>query len=281
MIFTPQARRLDPPENAVLLDCKRVVHSARELVLQVGQGKPAPDEIQSVLRDVHSVKGAAGFLDQADLTAGLHELETCLRASPDPSGILDTRDCLLVLHKLEVRLNTVAPDFRTTDTTALPHHLGETLWWSHELTQTTAAQLGKRVFMIVHGGELPVGNEVHDVLQSCLVHLIRNAIVHGIETPAARRAAGKPEIGLITIIGEQTGSQFEVSVTDNGSGLGAFDGEDIFEMGQTSVRHATLYAGQGLGLAAVKERVEGCGGWIETRSSPGKGARFRLILPCM
>lgn len=109
-----------------------------------------------------------------------------------------------------------------------------------------------------------------------LEHLLRNAVVHGIELPAQRRACGKPESGRVRVLLSGTCGALQLGVEDDGQGVQTT--QLLFELG-TSRQDASPDAGHGLGLAAVKAAVEALGGTVTVQSRPGQGTCFWLQMP--
>ncbi|HEY7957039.1 MAG TPA: response regulator, partial [Polyangia bacterium] len=136
-----------------------------------------------------------------------------------------------------------------------------------------------------------------------LLHLLRNAIAHGIEPPALRRALGKPEAGTITVTARHEGDAIELAVEDDGRGIdltavraaliaarrvsaeeaGALDEASLyaslFQPGVSTRIGADDLAGRGVGLDAVKEAIARLGGAVRVTSTPGRGACFVVRLP--
>jgi two-component system chemotaxis sensor kinase CheA len=142
---------------------------------------------------------------------------------------------------------------------------------------------------------------VIDRLNDPLVHLIRNSMDHGIETPEARRAAGKRPTGTIHLSARHSGANVLVRVSDDGRGLdaeavraraveqGLIDGDArlaeaeifalIFEPGFSTAREVTEVSGRGVGMDIVRRSVEGLRGSIDIASRPGAGLTITLRLP--
>jgi two-component system chemotaxis sensor kinase CheA len=157
---------------------------------------------------------------------------------------------------------------------------------------------GKQVELVVKGGEVAVDRSILEGLKDPLVHLARNAVDHGVEPPAERRAAGKPVRGCVEICVALRGAQVEVSVSDDGAGLDAeaiaARARDkglplpqspadlpslIFLPGFSTSRALTVVSGRGVGLDVVKSRVESLHGQVDVESERGKGTRFVLTMP--
>lgn len=172
------------------------------------------------------------------------------------------------------------------------------------LARELAREQGKEVHLAVHGSEIEIDRRMLEELKGPLIHLLRNAVDHGIETPAVRAAAGKPPHGTITLtVSQRDGGKVEVLLADDGAGvdgervraaarkLGVLsDGEAearggreelalIFQSGVSTSPMVTDVSGRGLGLAIVREKVEHLGGSIAIESRPGTGTTFRIVLP--
>lgn len=162
------------------------------------------------------------------------------------------------------------------------------------IVRDEALKHGKEAELEVEGSEVEIDKAVLDRLGEILGHLVRNAVVHGIESPAARRKKGKPASGRVLLRARTHGSQVVLMVEDDGAGLdtaaiqerAAALGFDvsrdpiqlIFEAG---VSTATLSqsAGRGVGLDAVQKEVVRLGGSVAVESAPGQGTRFLLSVP--
>jgi two-component system chemotaxis sensor kinase CheA len=152
-----------------------------------------------------------------------------------------------------------------------------------------AAEQGKAVDLAVSGAETELDRVLLERLAEPLVHVLRNAVAHGIELPEERRSAGKPERGVIEIRAEQRGSIVEIVVSDDGRGVSPEILEEARHVGSladvlarpgySTADSVTDLAGRGVGLDAVKEHVEGCGGTFAIRSEPGLGTAIVLQLP--
>ncbi len=152
-----------------------------------------------------------------------------------------------------------------------------------------AREVGKDVGLTVTGSDTELDRVILESLPEPLTHLLRNAVSHGIETPEARAAAGKPERGRIELRAEPRGSQVEIAVSDDGQGVSAQvrqeagrDGsltEVLCRAGYSTAGEVTGLAGRGVGMNAVKTYVESLGGSLEIRSTPGLGTEVILLLP--
>jgi len=166
-----------------------------------------------------------------------------------------------------------------------------------------ARQHGKEVRLTLEGGETSLDKAIINGLGSTLVHLLRNAVDHGIESPAERRALGKSATGHIRIAAKPDGEQVVITVEDDGRGLdpglireaavrkglvheaeaeSMSDSQAvnlIFRDGFSTRREVTETSGRGMGMSAVRQQVEQMRGTVQVRSTPGEGARFELTFP--
>lgn len=171
------------------------------------------------------------------------------------------------------------------------------------LVRDLAGQLGKRVELRLEGQETELDRTVVDALGDPLVHLVRNALDHGLEAPADRVAAGKSETGTVTISARQAGGQVVIEVTDDGRGInpravakralerGVIDEEQaasldaagavelLFAPGFSTAITTSDVSGRGVGMDAVRTAVGELGGDVGMSSVPGQGTTTRLRLP--
>jgi len=152
-----------------------------------------------------------------------------------------------------------------------------------------AIETGKQVELVVHGAETELDRAILEGLADLLVHILRNAVAHGIEPPHEREEHRKPACGRIELRAEQRGGVVEVTVEDDGRGVPAQALEaarrtgslaDVLaQAGFSTAGEVSGISGRGVGLDAVKEQVESFGGAIEVRSEPGEGTAVILRLP--
>jgi len=171
------------------------------------------------------------------------------------------------------------------------------------LARELAREQGKEVELVIQGSEIELDRRMLEELKDPLIHLLRNAIDHGIETPAVRRAAGKPAQGTVSLaVSQRDSGKVELLIADDGTGidgdrvkaaarkLGLFSGEDdgiserealalAFQSGVSTSPIITDVSGRGLGLAIVREKVERLGGSISIESQREAGTAFHIVLP--
>lgn len=171
----------------------------------------------------------------------------------------------------------------------------------YRIVRQTAKDVGKRANLDIVGGQVEMDRSVLDKMLAPLEHMLRNAITHGIENREQREAAGKPEVGEITVSLTQEGNEIILSMVDDGKGLdstairtraeamgllaaGQLIDESslfdfIFQPGFSTASELTQLAGRGVGMDVVKTEVTALGGRIEIIAQAGKGTTFRLYLP--
>ena len=169
------------------------------------------------------------------------------------------------------------------------------------LVHDLASDLDKKVEFVTTGEETELDKTMVERLADPLVHIIRNAIDHGMEAPAARREAGKTECGTVQITAVHSGAEVAISVSDDGAGLDAerirAKAEEsgliapdakltdhelfqyIFHPGFSTAKEITSVSGRGVGMDVVKRAIEGLRGTIELTSKPGEGTKATLRLP--
>jgi len=171
------------------------------------------------------------------------------------------------------------------------------------MVRDLARDTEKPIHFDIDGGTVEIDKTVLDALKDPLLHLLRNAVDHGIETPAEREAAGKAPTGRISLTVEQRGSEIIIRVSDDGHGIdlerirkkalskGLLDENTIanlndeevrlliFHSGFSTMDQVTSLSGRGLGMDIVRERVEGLRGRVSIISERGSGTTITLNVP--
>jgi chemosensory pili system protein ChpA (sensor histidine kinase/response regulator) len=169
------------------------------------------------------------------------------------------------------------------------------------VARQTAKETDKRVNLDIRGGGVEIDRSVLERMAAPFEHLLRNAIVHGIEPRDARLAAGKPETGELLVQVSQQGNEVEIRFADDGAGLDLArirakaaslgllaDGEEVsdqdaaelvFEPGFSTADTLTELAGRGVGMDVVRSEARALGGRVDVETTPGHGAAFAIHLP--
>ena len=343
-----------------------------DALLALERGEPVPEAVDLLLRETHTLKGAAGMIGLDEARAIAHEMENRLSeardtgvfpvelaepllraadslralvaedsAEPSPTGGAvaeapppseapsphsngEARSIRVPSEKIDALLELV--DETVHHRRRLEHSLHETVasdseQVADELTQGArlgddlkdaaigmrtlpldsitgafpravrdlATAEGKEVELIVSGGDTELDRVILEGLSDPLVHIFRNSVAHGIESPAERERAGKAKTGRLELRAEQRGRLIEVTVADDGRGVpreiidqAAQAGslaDVLAQPGFSTAAGVTNIAGRGVGLDAVKAHVEAFGGSLEVRSEPGLGTEVVLLLP--
>jgi chemosensory pili system protein ChpA (sensor histidine kinase/response regulator) len=202
------------------------------------------------------------------------------------------------LHRLQLLvsdLNAETMRMRMTPMSSITHRMGRTV-------RETASQLGKKAQLAIQGEHVELDKMVWDKLSDPLMHLLRNAVDHGIESRAARRNAGKPETAVIRLKAAYQGNQVAIRIIDDGAGLDydairktAVPSEPnknrddisdqelanmIFQPGFSTRQTISEVSGRGVGLDVVKENILGLKGSVRVeKSERGVGTTFVINLP--
>jgi two-component system chemotaxis sensor kinase CheA len=171
------------------------------------------------------------------------------------------------------------------------------------LVRDLAAKLDKQVDLMLTGRETEVDRTVVDMLGDPLVHLVRNAVDHALETPQERRAAGKPASGRLEIAARHAGGNVVITVTDDGRGIdpakvarraaerGLIDRANVpavdmagavdllFEPGFSTAETTSDISGRGVGMDAVRSAIRDLGGAVTLQSEQGRGTTVQVRLP--
>lgn len=169
------------------------------------------------------------------------------------------------------------------------------------LVRQSANDTGKRAELVVQGASAELDRQVLERMVPPLEHMLRNAVVHGIEPPERRSACGKPEVGRISVSLERDGAEVVIVVADDGAGinvklirekaisLGLADPQAkltdeeamqlILEPGFSTAGRVTQAAGRGVGMDVVATEVKKLGGGLFIESTLGAGSRFTIRLP--
>jgi two-component system chemotaxis sensor kinase CheA len=172
-----------------------------------------------------------------------------------------------------------------------------------KLIRDISKKLGKKVEFKHYGDNVEIDKAMIEGLTDPLMHIIRNSMDHGLETPEERKAAGKSESGSVSIIAEQSNGQIIISIKDDGKGIdtdkvvnkaldrgvitedkmSSMTEEDkamlIFEAGLSTAEAITDLSGRGVGMDVVKTNINKLGGVVRIETEKGKGSTIIFVLP--
>ena len=179
--------------------------------------------------------------------------------------------------------------------------IGGTFNKFRRLVRDLSGELGKEIDLITEGGETELDKTVIEQMNDPLVHLIRNSIDHGVESPEIRAEAGKPAKGIIHLSAHHKGTNVAIVIKDDGKGLNKqairakaiekglihpetdYSDKEIFAQilmpGFSTAEKVTSVSGRGVGMDVVKRQIEALRGSIEIASKPGAGTTIELTLP--
>ncbi len=212
-------------------------------------------------------------------------------------GVARARDLEKAIHALDRRLNELqngVMDVRMVPVRQLFDKM-------NRIVRRMAQELGKKIKLDIRGGDTELDKLIVEDLTDPLMHIIRNALDHGIETPDRRAALSKPEVGTITLCASQRGNHVVIEVGDDGKGIDpeilrlkgveagliaeeANPGRQelfslLFHPGFSTKEEVSEFSGRGVGMDVVKNNISALSGLIELESEVGKGTLMSLTLP--
>jgi len=271
--------------------------SASDVVRALRMQKSAAERRES-LHVRETIKIDADRLDR--LVDGIGELviaESMLSQSVESADIHSAQISrqLSQLGKITRELQEIATSLRMVPVRATFQKMAR-------IARDAAKKLGKTINFTMSGENTEIDKTVVDKIGDPLVHMVRNAVDHGIEDdPEKRRAAGKPDAGHVELRAFQKGGSIYIEIEDDGAGLDrekilekarqrgmAVDGDSmtdrevfnlLFQPGFSTAEKVTDMSGRGVGLDVVKRNIEALRGQVEIQSQLGKGSIFSMRLP--
>ena len=207
------------------------------------------------------------------------------------------------LEKSLGELDTLVADLQAAVMKARMQPVGRVFQKYIRLARDLARNLGKDVDLILEGEETEIDKTILEELNDPLVHLVRNAIDHGVETPEQRVAAGKPARATVRLSASQVGDQIVVEIADDGNGMrpeairakavekGLISAADACALDDRQSLNLVLLpgfstkteisdvSGRGVGMDVVATNIRRLKGRIDIQSAPGDGSRFIVTLP--
>ncbi len=297
--------------------------------------KPAPAVVQAVPKEAAPQEAAPVLAAEPEPEPAAPELatpepamdgsapaaaQTTIRVSVDVleglmmlvSELVLTRNQLLQLARSEdnqafavplQRLSHITTDLQEGVMKTRMQPIGNAWAKLPRLVRDLSHDLGKKIELQMKGAETELDRQVLELIKDPLTHMVRNSGDHGLETPAERRAAGKPETGRVMLNAYHEGGHIIIEVADDGKGLPvgrirskvlaqgmATEAElagmaerdilrFIFRPGFSTASAVTAVSGRGVGMDVVKTNIEKIGGTIEVRSAEGKGTTFVIKIP--
>jgi two-component system chemotaxis sensor kinase CheA len=296
-----QQHQPDPktPLGEILLQAKAITERALDHALQKQekQGKPAEEDatIRVETKRLDSVMNLVG-----ELVLGRNRL---IKIGTQLEQSHETDPQVRVLGETLAQLNLVTTDLQLAvmKTRMLP--IKKVFAKLPRMVRDLSQKLGKQVRLELHGEETELDKSVADEIGDPLVHLVRNAIDHGIEQPAERQQKGKPGEGVLRILASQEGNSIVIRIQDDGRGipvekvkakalakgliseaeLATMESREIVNLiflpGFSTAENVTDVSGRGVGMDVVRTNIRKINGSVEVESEAGKGSQIVIKLP--
>jgi two-component system chemotaxis sensor kinase CheA len=271
----------------------------------------AEDEVQSALAEqqhvqrtrervqselsTSSIRVSSEKLDNlVDLVGEIVTLQARLSSTAQETGLSSVQSIAESFERLTDELRDSTMSIRMVP-------LGSTFTRFRRVVRDLSQELGKEVELVTTGGDTELDKTVIDKLNDPLVHVIRNAIDHGLESPQAREEAGKSRKGTVRLSAEYAGATVIVRIVDDGRGMdrdaiaqkavdrGVVESTSglseeeifklIFEPGFSTAENVTSVSGRGVGMDVVKREIENLGGGVRVQSRQGQGTEIALEIP--
>jgi two-component system chemotaxis sensor kinase CheA len=280
---SPFGRRATDRPGGSATAARRAEERTRENTIRVDTSRL--DQVLNLSGEIGLTKNRLTSL-RADILAGKNDSET-----------------LHALDQAVSQLDLLVSDLQNSVMKTRMQPIGRLFQKYPRIARDLARQLGKDVELVLAGEETEVDKTMIEDLADPLIHLIRNAVDHGVEMPEERQAAGKPSKSLVRLEARQEGDHIVLIVADDGKGMsaerirakavekGLISEEEantlderqslnlIFLPGFSTKTQISDVSGRGVGMDVVKTNIQKLNGSIEIRSEPSKGSVFIISLP--
>ncbi|WP_447763116.1 chemotaxis protein CheA [Sphingopyxis panaciterrae] len=286
-------------DDADVIDVLAVTDVAREAPVEVaGVALRREDDLAAELQSWRSIRVPLSLLDSVmtgvtDIVLARNEFARMLRESGSDASLIASFD----------RLSDSIAGMRQSVSQMRMQRIDKLFAPLPRIVRDLAQDLGKKIRFDTSGGEVELDREMMENIRDPLIHIVRNAIDHGIEPLDERVAAGKGITATISVAARQSGNQIEIAVRDDGRGLSADTlvakaiaarvitatearalipkdkVELIFRPGFSTASKVTAISGRGVGMDIVKSNLEKIGGVVELRNDEGRGLTILLRVP--
>lgn len=277
---TPTKKSTAPAANGA---ARRASESNRETTIRVDTARL--DQVLNLSGEIGLTKNRLTSL-RSDILAGKNDTET-----------------LHALDQAVNQLDLLVSDLQNSVMKTRMQPIGRLFQKYPRIARDLARQMGKNIELVMAGEETEVDKTMIEDLADPLIHLVRNAVDHGVETPEERRASGKPEKSLVRLEARQEGDHIVLMIADDGKGMspetirakaiekGLISEEEantlddrqslnlIFLPGFSTKTQISSVSGRGVGMDVVKTNIQKLNGSVEIRSELGKGSVFVISLP--
>ena len=299
--LTAQQHQAEPktPLGEILLQAKAITERALDQALHKQEKQTKPAEEDATIRvETKRLDGVMNLV--GELVLGRNRL---IKIGTQLEQQHESDPQVRVLSETLAQLNLVTTDLQLAvmKTRMLP--IKKVFAKLPRMVRDLSQKLNKQVHLAMDGEETELDKSVADEIGDPLVHLVRNAIDHGIETPAERQAKGKPAEGQLTISASQEGNSIVIRINDDGRGiqvekikakalgkglvseaeLATMEHREILNLiflpGFSTAEQVTDVSGRGVGMDVVRTNIRKINGSVELESEPGKGSQIIIKLP--
>ncbi|PXF55186.1 MAG: chemotaxis protein CheA [Deltaproteobacteria bacterium] len=270
----------------------------------IDEGKVSPKQVSQALRkqskqamDTATIRVDVKKLDDLiDMVGELVITQSMIRQNPIIQSNMDRK-----LAKDISQLSSITSELQRTSTSLRMVPIKQTFQRMSRLVRDLSRKVGKSIGVVMEGEDTDIDKNMVDEIYNPLVHMVRNAVDHGIESRKERIKSGKPEKGLVQLKAYHRGGSIVIEISDDGKGLdkdkilkkaiengvinssqGLSDQEIyklIFHPGLSTAKEVTDVSGRGVGMDVVKQAVEKLSGKIEINSVYGKGTSIMTFFP--
>lgn len=282
------ASQAQPAEAAII---------APELVAKAPEEPTTEKKSQSVVKSAETIRVASNKLDTLIQNAGEISTQQAIVWHARQNGQLNSKSCdnaIQLMQKIAKDLQVLALSLRMQPLQTLFQRL-------ERASLDLARAQGKKIEVVMAGEHVELDRAVIERITEALMHVIRNAIDHGIETPDVRAEQGKSEVATLRLEGAPSPGGVTITISDDGRGLNVerilkkaieknlaradqqYSTSEIhrfiFLQGFSTAEKITDVSGRGVGMDVVKKATEAIGGGIQVSSTAGKGTGFHISLP--
>jgi len=276
------------PIGSVLVQQKAA--TARAVVRGLREQRSAQTEVQAVKVDTLKLDNMVDMVGELVIALSL------VNQNPKVGSLKDQK-----LDRDLGQLSRITSELQKTAMSLRMVPIKQTFDRMLRLVRDVSKKAGKKTELVMEGQDTEIDRNVVEAIYDPLVHMIRNSVDHGVENPAGRRAAGKPEAGRILLKAFHQGGKIVIEIEDDGQGLdpdrilakaverglvsadGSLSQSEIFnlimEPGFSTAEQVTEISGRGVGMDVVKKAVENLRGTVEIASERGLYTRFLIRLP--